>query len=332
MRFVIFGAGAIGGLIGARLHQAGCEVVLIARGANLERIESRGLTLTTPVERVTLRIPVVRTAAQAKLRNDDVILLCTKSQHTLEALLSIRDAVVDPWGELEVPVVCMQNGVANERAALRFFSQTYGAVVVIPAEHLEPGCVISYAGRLAGSIDIGVYPGGADARARAITAALHEAGFESSIREDIMVHKYAKLLSNLGNGIQVICGRADPAGNEELGELAMQEGRAVLTAAGIAHDISEVVDVAARWVRLGVGEVDGHRHRGSSSWQSLARGTGDVETDYLNGEIVVVGRTIGVPTPYNSVIQTLAHATVRDGRSPGWRTPRSVIVQASMLR
>ena len=52
MRFVIFGAGAIGGVVGARLHQSGYDVALIARGAHYEAIRERGLTLETPAEAV----------------------------------------------------------------------------------------------------------------------------------------------------------------------------------------------------------------------------------------------------------------------------------------
>ena len=331
VRFVIVGAGAIGGLIGMRLHQSGHDVVLVARGASYERIKSHGLTLATPVERLTMRVPVVPTPGQAQLTADDVILLCTKSQHSAEALLSIRDAVPDMAHE-SVSVVCVQNGVANERTSLRLFRQTYGAVVLVPAEHLKPGYVVSYAGGVAGILDIGAYPRGAGMLSAPIASALSQAGFDSSVRDDIMVHKYAKLIGNLGNGVQVICGFDDLEGNRKLADLAAQEGRAVLTAAGIAHDASQIVDTGAAWEQLRIGEVDGHRHRGGSSWQSVTRRTGDVETDYLNGEIVLVGRTLGIPTPYNTAIQKLARATVRDGRPPGWCTASQVIAEVTTHR
>ena len=57
MRVVVLGPGGIGGTIGARLHQAGYAVALIARGAHGEAVRERGLTFETPKERVTLRIP-----------------------------------------------------------------------------------------------------------------------------------------------------------------------------------------------------------------------------------------------------------------------------------
>ena len=201
MRYVIFGAGAIGGLVGARLHQSGHDVMLVARGAHYEKMAADGLTFATPTERVTLAIPVVPNVAEAGLQDGDVLLLCTKSQHSWDALLSIRDASAGATGNA-VPIVCLQNGVANERLALRLFPEVYGALVMVPAEHLEPGYIVGYLGKVSGRIDIGIYPSGLDGRAREISAALAASRFESEARADVMRHKYAKLVNNLNNGVQ----------------------------------------------------------------------------------------------------------------------------------
>ena len=61
----------------------------------------------------------------------------------------------------------------------------------------------------------------------------------------------------------------------------------------------------------------GRERAGSSSWQSLARGTGAIETDYLNGEIVLLGRLHGVPTPVNAALCALAERYAREGGAPG---------------
>src|SRR5579863_5417962 len=117
MRYVIFGAGAIGGLVGARLHQSGHEVLLIARGAHHDAIARDGLTMLSPTERETFRLPVARNAAAGGLRADDVILLCVKTQDTAGALLGVRAAAPD--SAPAPPIVCLQNGVVNEPLALR---------------------------------------------------------------------------------------------------------------------------------------------------------------------------------------------------------------------
>jgi 2-dehydropantoate 2-reductase len=64
-------------------------------------------------------------------------------------------------------------------------------------------------------------------------------------------------------------------------------------------------------------------HRGSSSWQSLARGTGAIEADWLNGEIVLLGRLHGVPTPVNEVLRRVANRMARNRLPPGsWSLER----------
>lgn len=70
--------------------------------------------------------------------------------------------------------------------------------------------------------------------------------------------------------------------------------------------------------------VKGETHPGGSSWQSLARGAGKTETDYLNGEIVMLGRLHGVPTPVNECFVRLAHELVRSGATPGSIDPTRV--------
>ena len=87
MRFVIFGAGAIGGVVGARLAQAGFDVALIARGEHLEAIQRDGLELQTPVQRSVLALPAAEDPAELGLGDPgDVVLLATKSQDTAGAL------------------------------------------------------------------------------------------------------------------------------------------------------------------------------------------------------------------------------------------------------
>jgi 2-dehydropantoate 2-reductase len=77
--------------------------------------------------------------------------------------------------------------------------------------------------------------------------------------------------------------------------------------------------------------VEGSALFGGSSWQSLARGTGSVEADYLNGEIVLLGRQYGVPTPVNETLQRLANTAARERRSPGSMTVAEVTAAVEAL-
>ena len=96
----------------------------------------------------------------------------------------------------------------------------------------------------------------------------------------------------------------------------------MLTAAGIEFEAADVADIAARWERWGVRDIAGHERAGSSSWQSLARGSGAIETDYLNGEIALLGRLHGVPTPVNELLCRLANRAAREGWKPAERRAR----------
>jgi len=321
VRFVIYGAGAVGGVLGARLHQSGHDVMLIARGAHHDAIARDGLRFYTPDERTVLRIPVAPDPAGAGISDDDVVILATKAQDTWAALLALRAAA--PAGG--VPVVCMQNGVENERVALRLFADVYGSVVMAPTLHIEPGLVLAYATATTGTLDVGRYPSGVDERCVAICEAIERSRFGAVPREDIMRLKYAKLVLNVNNAVSAICGTEGLPGAAELSERVRTEAVAVLDAAGIPHQDDDVLAVRGRWESWGVRDIEGYPRGGGSTWQSLSRRAGAVETDFLNGEIVLEARRLGIPAPANELMQTLTAEMARDGRTPGWLTPSEVL-------
>src|SRR5947207_9970207 len=196
MRYVIYGAGAIGGTIGGRLHAAGHDVVLIARGDHLRVLRERGLELRSPDETQTLEAPAAGGPEEAKVTGDDVVVLAMKGQDTAEALDRLIGVVDD------VPVVCAQNGVENERAAVRRFSRVYAMTVMLPATHLEPGVVEVNSAPVSGILDLGCYPNGTDSLAERIAADLEASGFSSRPDPRVMRSKYAKLLMNLANAME----------------------------------------------------------------------------------------------------------------------------------
>jgi 2-dehydropantoate 2-reductase len=257
-----------------------------------------------------LPLPAVGDPGAVEWRGDEVVLLATKSQDTLGALTALRDAAGSG-----VPVACLQNGVENERVALRLMDHVYGAVVMLPAAHLEAGTIEAYGAETTGHIDVGRYPEGADPRCEEISAALAASRLDSHPVPDVMRLKYAKLMLNLTNVVGALFVASDR--RRELSELVKAEGRAVLDAAGVSYAAPEISDIEARWRRWGVRDIDGRSRAGSSTWQSLARGTGALETDYLNGEIVLQGRLHGVPTPVNAQLCRLAAEAARERRAPG---------------
>jgi 2-dehydropantoate 2-reductase len=309
MTFIIYGVGAIGGALAAKLIQSGQPVAGIARGAQLQALQSNGLLLRTPDGDFRARFPAVEDPTELDLRPDDIVFLCMKSQDTLQALERLRAA-----GVRDQAIVCAQNGVANEREALRNFANVYAMLVVMPATFIEPGEVAAFGAPHAGLFDIGRYPAGIDATVGRIVDVLNGAGFAAFGQEAPMVSKYGKLLMNLGNVLDAAVGEA--AFGSDLYAAAKAEGEAVLQAAGIAYaDVGPDNDRRKQLMQMQ--KIPGVERVGSSSAQSLARGTGSIETDYLNGEIVLLGRLHGVPVPVNAGLCRLGHILVAEKRSPG---------------
>ncbi len=307
-RFVIYGPGAVGGVIAAGLARGGHPVAVVARGAHLEAIRERGLELRHHggIDRVEME--ATEDPAALALRADDVAILATKSQHTQTALEALAGAAPPA-----LPVVCAQNGVDNERMAQRHFANVYGMCVYLPGTHLEPGVVVASGKPVFGILDVGRYPSGRDATATRLADALGSSGFRSRADHAIMRFKYAKLRINTRNALDAACGRDAMGG--ELGRRASREAIAVFAAAGV--DVASREEEAARRDGFSTPPVDGEERGGSSSWQSLARGAGSIEADYLNGEVVMLGRLHGVATPVNETLRQVANEMARDGRTPG---------------
>lgn len=323
MRFIVLGSGAIGGVIGGRLFEHGHDVVLIARGAHHDAIREKGLRLESPGTEVTLGIPVVADPSEIEFDPDDIVLLAVKSQDTATALKALA-AVAPPT----VPIVSVQNGVENERLALRWFAHVYGVCVMCPTTHLSPGVVQAHSTPTTGILDLGRYPSGIDEAAEAVTAALRASTFSSEAKPDIARWKYAKLLANLGNAVEAVCGPSARPG--PIGQRAKVEGVACLRAAGIDF-ASDEEDAARRDDLLRLLPIGAQIRAGGSSWQSLTRTTGTIETDFLNGEIVLLGRLVGVPTPVNAALQRYANRMARDRLPPGSVTEEELLQSADAL-
>ncbi|CAN5792325.1 hypothetical protein BH20ACT4_BH20ACT4_04960 [soil metagenome] len=172
MRFVVLGAGGVGGVVGGRMFQHGHDVVLVARGDHLAAIQADGLRLESPDDAVALDVPAVGRARDVDWRPDDVCLLTVKSQDT-DAALADLVAAAPP----ELPIACAQNGVDNERRALRLFANVYGVCVMLPSTFLHPGVVQANSAPVTGALNVGRYPNGADHLTGELAAAFSSATF-----------------------------------------------------------------------------------------------------------------------------------------------------------
>jgi 2-dehydropantoate 2-reductase len=308
MRYVIFGTGGIGGVIGGRLGEHGHDVVLVARGPHHDALRDRGLLMRTPDGPVQVELPVTDDVATLGLGAGDVVIVCTKSQDADVAFDAIA-ASSSP----EVAVVCAMNGVDNERRALRRFAHVHGMAVMLPASHLEPGVVEAWGAPNSGILDVGRYPEGVDEVDEELSAALRSSRFMSTADPHVMLRKYGKLLLNLANVLEAACGMRD----ERVGEIyqrARAEADACYAAAGIDAPTDDDVE---RRKDMKMSPIDGVRRGGGSTWQSLARSAPSVETDFLNGEIALLGRLHGVAAPVNAALQRVGRRLVAEHVGPG---------------
>ena len=319
-RYVIIGAGAIGALLAAQLELAGHPVVLVARGNNLAAIRENGVTVRRPRSTERVRVPVVGGPEELQLGHEDVLVLATKTQDAEQVLgrwawLPVSDQHGQPTLlGADLPVLTFQNGLATEDYALRRFGRVYGVSIAVAASYLTPGEVVSPSYPIIGVAWLGRHPatlddrfGRRDVAAEQYAHDLREAGYDVGLVEDIRSYKARKLLVNLANGLGVLIGTDEE--RELVRGLLADEARAVLAAAGI-----EVAQASPG--HLVVEEVSGHVRGRSSTYQSFARGASS-EVDYLNGEIVQLGRQHGVATPVNERLQRLLGAQAAAGLPPG---------------
>ncbi len=331
-RYVVIGAGAIGGCIGGVLARAGVPVVLVARGHNAEVLAAQGLTLHTPDG--TYRVPVtVATSADLRLTDADVLVFATKTQQLDAALrewvdrpVTTADGDVATAGE-HLPALTALNGVAAEEMALRYFARVYGVCIWCPAVHVEPGEVIARSWPVVGQFHVSRWPAAIataddDDFLAGLQTSWTDAGINVRLPDDVAPWKYNKLLLNLNNVIRAL---SEPGADvNELVGAVMQEGIDVLGRLGIDF-VSFETSTAARADGPMPRHVPGSGDApGDSTSQSLSRRTGNVETDYLNGEIVRLANRLGVSAPINAALTRAARAAADAGEGPGGFTAQQL--------
>ncbi|MGZ4739888.1 MAG: ketopantoate reductase family protein [Ilumatobacteraceae bacterium] len=312
MRVIIYGAGAVGSVIGGRLRQGGAEVVLVARSAHAAAIRESGLSLRMAAGTDVVDIEAVTSIGQLTPAVDDIVVITAKTQDTP----AIHSELLE-W-RADVPVVCATNGVEHERMALRRFGHVYGMVIQLPAQFEKPGEVTVLCAPTNAILDVGRYPSGIDETAVELAALLDASPRLSSEADgDVMVKKYGKLLVNLGNVADAACGMAGRGAR--VVATAMEEGRRAYRAAGVRWEQSP--ERAEQYkVRSATMQFDippGDTFLGGSTWQSLMKGAASLETDYFHGEILLLARLHGLRAPANEFLQHYAARLLRGAVAAG---------------
>ncbi len=314
-RYVIIGAGAIGASLAAQFELTGISYALVGRGAQIKHIQQYGLSFQRPSGTRQINLNAFDLSNPPELNSDDILLLTVKSQDAATALSFWSWRPLQDQNDgvaASLPIVTFQNGLATEAAALRTFSHVYGASIMTPARFTETGKVAVGGDPQLGIVTVGRFPARNDATSELIVTDLIRAGYLAETSADIRRWKSAKLLHNVRNALELFDGTDAQAGS--IGAALGQEARDVLQAAGYspASPIERTIDIS-NWKTA---ENSGIQSGQQSTWQSFKRGASS-EVDYLNGEIVLLGRMHGVPTPYNAAVQLLTGKLEQNGGFDG---------------
>ncbi|KJF69739.1 ketopantoate reductase family protein [Rhizobium nepotum] len=310
-RYVIIGAGAVGASLAAQFELSGIEYALIGRGAQIASIIKHGLSYQRPSGTRQIRLNAFDVSDPPELTLDDILLLTVKTQDAAATLADWSWRQVsgaEGTTAARLPLVTFQNGLATEALALRTFANVYAASILTPARFTQTGAVAAAGNPQVGVVTIGRFPAGSDTTAIEIAADLIRADYLAETSNDIRRWKSAKLLHNVRNALDLFDGEDDQRAS--IGEALVHEARQALEAAGynLASPSERTIDISGWNIAQNSGIEPGQQ----STWQSFARGASS-EVDFLNGEIVLLGRLHNIATPYNEAIQSLAGRLAQQG-------------------
>ena len=294
MRIAVVGAGGTGGYFGGLLARAGQDVTFIARGANLEALRARGLTVESRIAG-TFTVPVRATDDPGEVGPVDLILFCVKTYDTDAAAEDAR-----PLFHPETVLLSLQNGIDNEEriAEATGHPPGLGAAAYVVSAIKAPGVVAQTAGP--GRIVLGELGGGKSARTDRLRDALQGAGITTEVHPDIRVVLWQKFLFICAfSGVTALTRLpigavlADPE-TSALFRGTLEEVEAVARAGGIdlpGDCVEQAMTQAAAVEPWGRGSLHG----------DLAGGR-RLELESLNGEVVRRGRELAVQTSLNFAV------------------------------
>ena len=318
-RIAVIGAGAVGSALGALLHRAGQNVVLVARPAHVAAIRHDGLQ----VDGVMGSFIASTEASETLNFQPDLALLTVKAQDVV-TVVKANQAFLNG-----VPVVAFQNGTHSDElvASILPREQILSAVVTMNAAYLLPGKVTV---AIRGNLTIGRPFNTRDGKLEEVTHILNQA-IPTRITDNIKGAHWLKLIINLNNALPAITNHtmSQVYTDTYLRNLAvrvMREGQRIIGRANIHLESLPEVSVGLTnllyMLPLGIaGRIVAKKYRRmitewplwSSTLQSILRHR-PAEIDYLNGEIVELGKRCGEATPLNTKIVELVHQVEHTGQ------------------
>ena len=322
MRFLFFGAGAVGSMLGARLARIGSEVTLVGRAPHVEAVARDGVRTVVGGEVSSQSVLAARPTVAEAGGPFDYVFLTVKGYDTMDALDQLQPAL-RPGTILG----SFQNGVGNEEAiaaALPDQALIAGSLT-LPVSLDEPGTVQLHSRR--GGIALA--PVSPEVNVGPVLRKLHEAGFKVRRYTDYRAMKWSKLLANiLGNAQSAILDlppshifadselfRYERAAFREAVTVMDRMRVSVVSLPGMAIPaLRRAMSLPSLLAQM-ILEPRLARGRGKkmpSLWWDLSRGKVRTEAGFLNGAVVDAGRRYDVPTPVNAVLWAILEKSTKD--------------------
>lgn len=325
MRFVVYGAGAVGSVLGGHLALKKHDVLLVCREPHAKAInDNGGLRMKSATGEYVADLKAVTALGEADLQGDVCVIFTPKSNDT-ESCVETLAAVAPP----DIPIVSFQNGISNEDIIAGTFENVFGGVCRMTCSLLQPGHV-SF--RKSGRLILGKHPRGAHNFPKMLVPILNDAGFEVSVSKSILCDKWLKLVVNLQSGLNAIIDNRDHDTFEfiELKVGVLEEAKKVLRAskkrAKSCDDRDLSVDDVINELRKPKAPrpVTGVRVN-NSTWQSLYLKRKKIENSFFHGPIIEMAAENDIMVPFNETALALVNESSNDDLGPGAFRAREIL-------
>lgn len=315
MQFLVYGAGAVGSVLGGLLSLNHHDVCLVGRDAHVDAITSGGLRIKSATAEYHAHPSACISLSSQNMAGIECVVLSVKSQDVpaaVDALASVLSA--------EIPVVCIQNGIGAEQALSARFARVFGAVIRMTCSMVQPGNVSFQTG---GRVVVGKYPKGTDAFARSFAGMITGAGLDAVVTRDLMADRWLKVAVNVQSVFHAVIDARDHDTNEfhALKAGIIEETRCVFKKAKIRArscdgrdpSLEDMIETLRR--PLARRTDHGVKVR-NSVWQDLYLKRRGMEAEHIHGPVIALGEQFGVATPYNRAALELALRCHREGLAP----------------
>jgi 2-dehydropantoate 2-reductase len=314
VRIAVYGAGAVGLVVGARLARAGCEVCFLVRRPEVaRRIVAEGVRREDPASGEAWSAAACAVASPAELPEAfraGPVLFCMRASQTAEAARAL--AAVAP----RATAVSLQNDLGNEPELARHFPVVLGAPLRQTCTRTAPNAALAVGG---GRVVLGRYPEGAGPEVAALASRLRAAGYDVGISSRLSEDRWLKLCTNLMSAPNALVRRPDHTTRAfvELKARLLEEARDALAAAGISarscdgRDRSLDEEIAWQRASLASGQSARDLPVYNQVWSALRHG-GPLEADGYHRRLLRVAGDAGVPAPVNArVLEVLLRQASR---------------------